>query len=48
MGAWKNAFFLQEKAMSIKFLVFGAGGSADFIFVGTGIYFSDKMQRKKM
>ena len=43
MGAWKNAVFLQEKAMSIKFLVlgwgylgffWGGGGSADFIFHG--------------
>ena len=40
MGAWKNAFFLQEKPMSIKFLLlrglffWGGGGSADFIFYG--------------
>ena len=41
MDAWKNAFFLQEKPMSIKFLVLGGGGwvffwggSADFIFMG--------------
>ena len=27
MGAWKNAFFLQEKAMSIEFLVLGGGGA---------------------
>ena len=26
MDAWKNAFFLQEKPMSIKFLVLGGGG----------------------
>ena len=26
MDAWKNAFFLQEKAMSIKFLVLGLSG----------------------
>ena len=26
MGAWKNAFFLQEKPMSIKFLLLGGGG----------------------
>ena len=25
MGAWKNAFFLQEKPMSIKFLLLGGG-----------------------
>ena len=25
MDAWKNAFFLQEKTMSIKFLVLGGG-----------------------
>ena len=44
MDAWKNAFFLQEKPMSIKFLVlgggafwvWGGGGSADFIFIGRG------------
>ena len=43
MDAWKNAFFQQEKPMSIKFLVsggggilgfWGGGGSADFIFMG--------------
>ena len=41
MDAWKNAFFLQEKPMSIKFLVLGGGiwgfflgGKADFIFMG--------------
>ena len=28
MGAWKNAFFLQEKPMSIKFLLLGGGGGA--------------------
>ena len=40
MDAWKNAFFLLEKPMSIKFLGLGGGilgfggggGSADFIF----------------
>ena len=26
MGAWKNAFFLQEEPMSIKFLLLGGGG----------------------
>ena len=25
MDAWKNAFFLQEKPLSIKFLVLGGG-----------------------
>ena len=45
MGAWKNAFFLQEKPMSIKFLLLGGGGgvrgggSADFILWARG--FSD-------
>ena len=44
MDTWKNASVLQEKAMSIKFLVLGGGGgilgfgggggSADFIFYG--------------
>ena len=46
MGAWKNALFLQEKPMSIKFLLLGGGGvfwvwgggSADFIFVGARIF----------
>ena len=44
MDAWKNAFFLQEKPMSVKFIVlgggyfgFGGGGSADFIFMGARI-----------
>ena len=41
------AFFLQENLMSIKFLVLGGGGgilgwgrggSADFIFMGAGIF----------
>ena len=49
MDAWKNASVLQEKAMSIKFLVLGGGilglggggGSADFIFMGTGIFLID-------
>ena len=30
MVAWKNAFFLQEKPMSIKFLVLGGGGILGF------------------
>ena len=34
MGPWKNAFFLQDKAMSIKFLVLG--GVFWFFFVGGG------------
>ena len=48
MGAWKNAFFLQEKPVSIKFLLLGGGGSfgffwgggggADFIFMGARIF----------
>ena len=45
-GRPENAFFLQEKAMSIKFLVLGGvyfgfgggGGSADFIFMGARIF----------
>ena len=36
MGAWKNASFLQEKPMSIKFLVLGGG---DFGFGGGPILF---------
>ena len=49
MGAWKNAFFLQAKPMSIKFLLLGVfgggswgGGSADFIFMGAGIFLTKK------
>ena len=45
MDTWKNASVLQEKAMSIKFLVVGGGvfwawggGSADFIFMGARIF----------
>ena len=30
MDAWKNALFLQEKPMSIKFLVLGGGGISSF------------------
>ena len=37
MDAWKNAFFLQEKAMSIKFLVLGGGGDFGFWGVGGGV-----------
>ena len=41
-GRLENAFFLQEKHMSIKFLVLGfflgGGGSADFIFMGARIF----------
>ena len=51
MDTWKNALFLQEKPMSIKFLVLGGGGvfgfflgggSADFIFMGARIFLSLK------
>ena len=47
MDAWKNAFYLQEKPMSIKFLVlggggvfwvFGGGGSAECVFMGARIF----------
>ena len=45
MGTRKNAFFLQENPMPIKFLVlrvggFGVlgGGSADFIFMGARLF----------
>ena len=47
MDAWKNALFLQEKPMSIKFLLLGGGifgfgggegGSANFIFMGARIF----------
>ena len=55
MDAWKNALFLQEKPMSIKFRVLGGGvfwvfgggggGSGDFIFMGAGIFLKKKAQR---
>ena len=44
MDAWKNASVLQEKAMSLVLrggggiLGLGGGGSADFIFMGAGIF----------
>ena len=46
MDTWKNASVLQEKPMSIKFLVLGGGGGilgfggggADFIFMGALIF----------
>ena len=45
MDAWKNAFFLQEKPMPIKFPVLGGGGyfgfwggGADIIFMGARIF----------
>ena len=49
MGAWKNAFFLQEKPMSIKFVLFfggrgdilGFGGGAISIFMGARIFVSE-------
>ena len=34
MGAWKNALFLQEKPMSIKFLPFRGGGIWVFFWGG--------------
>ena len=52
MGAWKNAFFLQEKPMSLKFLVLGGGfgvwggGECRFYFYGRAD-FSDKFLGKK-
>ena len=39
MDAWKNAFFLQEKPMSIKFLVLGGGGILDLPGGGVPILF---------
>ena len=36
MGAWKNAFSLQEKAMSIKILVLGGGGVFEVFWGGGG------------
>ena len=53
MDTRKNAFFLQKKPMSVKFLIFlilggggilglgGGGGSADFIFIGARIFLTD-------
>ena len=46
MDTWKKCVLSAGKAMSIKFLVLGGGGilglggggSADFIFMGTGIF----------
>ena len=46
MGTWKNCGLSAGKPMSIKFLVLGGGvfwvlgggGSADFIFMGAGIF----------
>ena len=37
-GAWKNAFFLQEKAHVHYFGFWGGGGSADSIFMGARIF----------
>ena len=37
MDAWKNAFFLQEKPMSIKFLVLGGGGLFGVLGGGGGV-----------
>ena len=39
MDAWKNAFFLQEKPMSIKFLVLGGGVFWVFFGGGGGRYY---------
>ena len=38
MGAWKKAFFLQEKTHVHIIPCFRGGGSADFIFMGAGIF----------
>ena len=50
MGAWKNAFFLQEEPMSIKFLLLGGllgggGGKCRYYFNGRGD-FSEKNHSK--
>ena len=47
MGAWKNAFFLQEKPMSIKFLFWGGGGRCRFYFYGRED-FSDKIEKRQL
>ena len=39
MDTWKNALFLQEKPMSIKFLVLGGGGILGFGGGGVPILF---------
>ena len=53
----KNALFLQEKPMSIKFLVLGGGGelgfwggSANFIFMGARLFLkvAEKIDRSGM
>ena len=48
----ENALFLQEKPVSIKFLLFGGGGilgfggggSADSIFMGAGIFLISSLE----
>ena len=55
MDAWKNASVLQEKAMSIKFLVlgggvilgFGGGGSAGFYFYGRADFSDTNLGKTK-
>ena len=45
MGAWQNAFFLQEKPMSVKFLLLGGvlrGGSADLFLRARGFFWTKK------
>ena len=53
MDTWKNAFSLQGKPMSIKFLLLGGGvfwvlggGSADFIFMGARIFLNNVLASK--
>ena len=54
-GHLENAFFLQEKHMSIKFLVLGGGiwglggkgRSADFIFMGARIFLKCSKHRQR-
>ena len=53
MGAWKNAFFLQENLHVHKIprfrgggiLGFFGGGSVDFIFMGAGIFLKSIAQK---
>ena len=54
MGAWKKCILSAEKPMSIKFLVLGGGyfgfffggggGSADFSFMGVGIFLKPELR----
>ena len=48
MDTWKNAFFLQENLHVHKIPRFFGGGSADFIFMGAGIFLKNGQEESRL